>query len=74
MGSVCSAYHLVIDLSDLVDSDEKGREHDARGLKTSMILIPLRDSDLAGLDVLGFGQIQHHETLIDFRADFVSVD
>jgi hypothetical protein len=34
----------------------------------------LRDSDLAGLDVLGFGQNQRHETLIDLRADFVGVD
>ena len=46
----------------------------SRGLKTSTILILLGDSDLAGLDVLGFGQSQHHETLIDLRADFVGVD
>ena len=52
----------------------KGREHEARGLKTSTILIRLRDSDLAGLDVLGFGQSQRDETLIDLRADFVAVD
>jgi len=52
----------------------KAREHDARRLKTSAIVIRLRDSDLAGLDVLGFGESQRHETLIDFRADFVGID
>ena len=34
----------------------------------------LRDSDLAGLDVLGLGQNQRHESLIDLRGDFVGVD
>src|SRR4051812_42721069 len=34
----------------------------------------LRDSDLARLNVLGFGQSQRHETLIDLRADFFSID
>ena len=29
----------------------------------------LRDSDLAGLDVLGFGQSQRHKALLDLRAD-----
>jgi hypothetical protein len=52
----------------------KAREHDARRLKTSAIVIRLRDSDLAGLDVLGFGESQRHETLIDFRANFVGID
>ena len=28
----------------------------------------LRDSDLAGLDVLGFGQSQRHKALLDLRA------
>ena len=55
-------------------SHGKGREHDARRLKTSAIVIRLRDSDLAGLHVLGFRQSQRHETLIDFRADFVGID
>ena len=37
-------------------------------------VIRLRDSDPAGLDVLGFGQSQRHETLIDLRTDFVGSD
>src|SRR6266446_5171193 len=54
--------------------DERGREHHTRGLKTSDNPDSLRDSDLAGLDVLGFGQSQCHEALVDFRVDFVRVD
>jgi hypothetical protein len=34
----------------------------------------LRDSDLAGLNVLRFGQSQRDEALIDLRVDFVGVD
>jgi len=34
----------------------------------------LRNGDLTRLDVLGFGQSQRHETLIDLRTDLVGVD
>ena len=60
--------------SPSTDYNEKGREHDARGLKASTILNRLRDSNLARLNVLGLRQTQRYETLVDFRADFVGVD
>ena len=44
------------------------------GLKTSAILVRLRNSDLAGLHVLGFGQTQCYEALINLRADFIGVE
>ena len=59
--------------SQSTDSNEKGREPGARGLKISATE-SLRDSDFAGLNVLGFGQSQRNEALINLRADFVGVD
>ena len=57
------------------DNNEKAANMDARGLKKAFDdSDSLGNSDFAGLDVLGFGQSQRHEALIDLRADFVGVD